>query len=107
MIGCVWALWHLIPYLQAGYAPGMLLGQLGFTVVFRILLVQMTVAGNGAPIVAVLGHASYNVAWTVLDARDAYSPAAAAVALAVPVAVLAGMRRGDRARRNPVPDRAG
>lgn len=74
VIGVVWALWHLIPYLQAGYAPGMLLGQLVFTVVFRILLVQVTVAGNGAPIVAVLGHASYNVAWTLLDARDAYSP---------------------------------
>ena len=63
------------------------------------------VAGNGAPIIAVLGHASYNVAWTLLDARDAYSPAAAAVAVAVPVAVLAGMHFGERNRRKPVPDR--
>lgn len=89
VIGVIWALWHLIPYLQAGYGPAMLLGQLGFTVVFRMLLVQMTVRGGGAPVVAVAGHASSNVAWTLLAAGGIYSPIASAVAVGLVVVVLA------------------
>jgi len=88
IIGLVWAVWHLIPYLQAGYTPVMLAGQLAFTVVFRILLVQMTIAAGLAPMIAVLGHASYNVAWTVLAAEDLYAPVTAAVATGLAAMVL-------------------
>ena len=103
-IGVVWALWHLIPYLQGGYEPGPLLGQLTFTVVFRILLVQLAVAGGMATLIAVLGHASYNVAWTVLEAAGRYSAIAAAVAVALAVVALFVFRPvRDSWRREPAP----
>ncbi|WP_143543603.1 CPBP family intramembrane glutamic endopeptidase [Rhodococcus sp. BUPNP1] len=96
VIGVIWALWHLIPHVQAGYGSAMLLGQLAFTVVFRMLLVQMTVAGGGAPIIAVVGHASSNVAWTLLAASGIYSPVASAVAVGVAVLVLTCLRVASR-----------
>jgi len=105
VIGMIWVLWHLIPYVQAGYGSAMLLGQLAFTVVFRMLLVQMTVAGGGAPIIAVVGHASSNVAWTLLAASGIYSPVASAVAVGFAVIVLtclrAASRRGEKVDSPP------
>ena len=70
VVGTVWALWHLIPYMQGGYPATELLWQLAFTVVFRVTLVQLTIHRASATVLAVLGHASYNVAWAVLDAND-------------------------------------
>ncbi|MEO9328921.1 CPBP family intramembrane glutamic endopeptidase [Gordonia aurantiaca] len=95
-IGAVWALWHLLPYLQSGYSATDLMWQLAFSVVFRVVLVQLTIQGASAPILAVLGHASYNVAWAALDANDTYSPAAATMAMGLLAVLLSRWPRFSR-----------
>ncbi|WP_168700602.1 hypothetical protein [Gordonia paraffinivorans] len=88
VVGTVWALWHLIPYMQGGHPATELLWQLAFTVVFRVTLVQLTIHRASATVLAVLGHASYNVAWAALDANDEYDPAAATLARGALAGVL-------------------
>ncbi len=89
LIGAAWALWHVIPYLQAGYSVVDLLAQCWFTVALRVVLVLLVVAAETAPIVAVVGHAASNVAWTAAAGVDAYSPALSAVSMSVAAIALA------------------
>ncbi|MFC4061474.1 Tn3 family transposase [Planomonospora corallina] len=42
VLGLVWAIWHLIPYLQAGHGPAWIAGQVLFTVALRVII-----AGDG------------------------------------------------------------
>ncbi|GAA2738695.1 CPBP family intramembrane glutamic endopeptidase [Actinocorallia aurantiaca] len=88
LLGVVWAVWHIIPYWQAGHGPSWILWQCLFTVGFRILLVgSYDRAGASVPVVIVC-HASYNVAWSLLTGSGAhYDPAATALL----TLVLAGL----------------
>lgn len=97
LIGAAWAVWHVIPYLQAGYPFGDLVAQCGFTVALRVVLVLLVDAAGTAPIVAVVGHAASNVAWTATASIGAYSPALSALAMAaaaVAVAIAVVRTRG-------------
>ncbi|WP_159500111.1 CPBP family intramembrane glutamic endopeptidase [Microbacterium sp. 18062] len=88
IIGVVWALWHVIPYAQAGHPPWWIVGQCVFTVAFRLFLVRLTVGGGGSVWWAVIGHASYNLAWSLSPgAGSGYDPWATA-ALTVGIVVL-------------------
>jgi len=77
LLGVVWAVWHVIPYWQAGHGPSWILWQCLFTVGFRVLLMWLyDRAGASVPVVIVC-HASYNVAWSLLTGSGAhYDPAA-------------------------------
>ncbi|TWS19215.1 CPBP family intramembrane metalloprotease [Tsukamurella asaccharolytica] len=100
LIGAAWALWHVIPYLQAGYSIADLLAQCWFTVALRVVLVLLVVAAGTAPIVAVVGHAASNVAWTAAAGGGAYSPALSAASMSIAAIALAiVMTRGSAGRR--------
>lgn len=94
VLGAVWALWHVVPYAQAGHGAGWIVGQCLFTVAFRVILGWLYVRTGGSVLAATLCHASGNVGWVLLP----YDPAvAAAVAWAVAVVLTAA----DRARMLP------
>lgn len=100
IIGVVWALWHVIPYVQAGHGAGWIVGQCVFTIVFRLLLVRLTVAGGGPVWWAVVCHASYNLAWSLSpDAGAGYDPWAAAALTTGTVALLHAARLRPSHRR--------
>lgn len=65
LVGLVWALWHVIPYAQAGHSTGWILGQCAFTVVFRMLLVHVTARAGMSIWPAVVCHAAQNLAWSL------------------------------------------
>lgn len=89
LIGCVWALWHVIPYVQAGHPASWILGQCIFTIVFRILLVRLTLGSGGSVWLAVMCHASYNLAWSLSPgAGGAYDPWITAALTATLVTLL-------------------
>ncbi|MER7460616.1 CPBP family intramembrane glutamic endopeptidase [Micromonospora sp. NPDC126480] len=93
-IGVIWAAWHVVPYLQAGHNASWILWQCLFTVGLRIVLTWLWANTGGGLLAPVLGHASYNVAWTLSpDAGSQYDPAVAGplvLAVAVLIALLWG-----------------
>ncbi|QEW03518.1 type II CAAX prenyl endopeptidase Rce1 family protein [Microbacterium lushaniae] len=99
-IGVVWAVWHVIPLVQAGHAASWIVGQCVFTVVLMLLLVRLTVAG-GSVWWAVICQASSNLAWALSPAAGSgYDPWVTAALTAAVVAVLYGLtlrssKRGD------------
>jgi len=100
LIGAFWALWHVVAYVQGGHSASWIAGQCVFTVVLRVLLVQLSVRSGNLMWPAVVAHASYNVAWAASPgAGTAYDPwVAAAWTAAAVLVVLATAPRGARDR---------
>ncbi|MFC4554982.1 CPBP family intramembrane glutamic endopeptidase [Georgenia faecalis] len=103
-IGALWALWHVIPDVQAGHPPAWLVGHALATVMLRVVLVHLTVASGASVWLAVVGHAANNVAWALSPDMGAgydvwMTGALTAVVAALLTAVAAGRaRRGLRPR---------
>jgi hypothetical protein len=69
-----------------------------FSVVFRVVLVQLYVAAGRCLVVPVLAHVGYNLAWAVFPvAGSHYDPATAAAITAVVAGALALAGAGRRA----------
>lgn len=103
IIGVLWALLHVGPYLQAGRDASWILGQVFFTVVFRVVLVWLYDASGGSLFAAIVGHAAYNTAWQLFPNQGSgYDPWLTA-ALTVGVAAFAVAVFGARTltRRHP------
>lgn len=64
-IGTVWAAWHIVPYVQTGYTAMEIAGHCLFSVAFRVVLVRIATAANDSVWPAVVGHAAYNIAWSL------------------------------------------
>lgn len=62
IIGCVWAVWHLIPYMQTRNTAWWILWQCIFSVVFRLLIVKTYVSTGRNIFAAIMLHTMYNVA---------------------------------------------
>jgi len=75
-IGSAWAAWHVIPYWQAGHPASWIAWQCLFTVAFRIVLMWLYNNTRNSLAATVLGHASYDVAWSLFpNAGSQYDPA--------------------------------
>ena len=90
-IGIMWAVLHVVPYLQADRAWSWIAWQSLFTLAFRVLIVAAVADGRRGWSVAVVLHASYDVAWALTpvdgssyDPRFAAALTAIVAALAVP-----------------------
>lgn len=100
VIGALWSAWHIVGYAQAGNSPSWITGQCVFTIAFRVFLVRITRAGGGAVWPAVLGHAGYNVSWSITSSTvGGYDPWSTALAMAALTAVVFVVTR----RTCPVP----
>ena len=98
ILGVFWAAWHVIPYLQAGNGARWIVGQCLFSIALRMLLVRLSVGARLSIWPAVIGHATYNLAWSLSpDGGAGYDPWVAAAFTAALVAVLYLLRwRRDR-----------
>lgn len=75
VIGLTWGGWHAIPYLQAQNSVSWVVGQVLFSVIFRLLIVETILAADTPLLAAILLHATYNLAWqTILLSGNIYSP---------------------------------
>lgn len=63
ILGSVWALWHLVPWAQAGRSPDWIFWQCVETVALRVLLVWIYNNTGRSVFAAALCHASINVSW--------------------------------------------
>jgi uncharacterized protein len=88
-IGAVWALWHIVPYAQTGYTAAEIVGHCLFSIAFRVVLVRIATAANDSVWPPVVGHAVYNIAWSISpNAGLDYDPWAAAALTATLAACL-------------------
>ena len=97
-IGIVWAVWHLVPLLQAGRAPGWIAAWAIATVATRIVIVGLYHLSGRYQLTAILAHAMSNVVASVVPGYPATATMVAVAggtalgALAV-VTVRPGARR--------------
>lgn len=88
MLGVVWAVWHVIPYLQAQRAPSWIVWQLVFTIAARVLIVWLYNTTGKSIFAAILFHAMIDVTYSLFPNNgSAYNPAVTGV-LTVLVAIV-------------------
>jgi len=75
LIGVVAATWHLVPFWQAHPSVSWVLGQVVFTVAFRIVIAWIYNGSGNSLFAAVVCHAAYNTAWQLFpDGGSGYDP---------------------------------
>jgi len=89
ILGSVWAVWHVVPYYQAGRSASWIIWQCLFTVLVRILMVWLyNVSGRQVP-VAVLFHTMINVTYVLFPVGGShYDPAVTGIIVAVLVVAM-------------------
>lgn len=65
IVGVVWAVWHMIPYLQAHNPAEWVVWQCAFTVANRVLIVWLYNNTGKSILAAILFHAMYDVCWSL------------------------------------------
>ncbi|MBI5231517.1 MAG: CPBP family intramembrane metalloprotease [Coriobacteriales bacterium] len=95
-IGLVWGVWHAIPYAQANPSAAWVLGQIAFSVSFRVLLAWVYFGSGSSLFAAIVCHASYNVAWQLFPNHGSFYDPWIAAALTAAVAVVVAGACGPR-----------
>jgi uncharacterized protein len=74
-IATAYILWHALPFFQTGKSIQWILGQMAFSFLFRILIVQFYFLCGRLGLAAILLHATYNLAWQLYpDSGSFYNP---------------------------------
>lgn len=103
IIGTAWALWHIVPYLQAHHTPGWVLWQCIATVALRVLIGWLYNNAGESVFAAILFHAMIDVStFAFPNYGSAYSPLVTAIVL-VAVAALVIVIRGPARFARPRP----
>ncbi|RZJ37675.1 MAG: CPBP family intramembrane metalloprotease [Chryseobacterium sp.] len=66
IISCIWAGWHLIPFIQTGNSISWIIGQTVWTILFRIGLVWFYERSGQKGTIPLWMHATYNTAFSML-----------------------------------------
>lgn len=89
LIGAVWTLWHLIPYIQTGRGAVWIAWHCGVTMLLRIVTVWFYVNGRRSVFIAALFHAMSNVAFFMFpNLGSHYDPAWFVWVMAAAVGVI-------------------
>ncbi len=90
VVGVVWALWHVVPYLQAGHTLNWVLWQCVATVALRVLI-DWIYTGTGKSVFAtILFHAMIDVStFSFPNNGSGYSPLVTGSLLVVAAAIVA------------------
>jgi hypothetical protein len=90
VVGLVWAVWHAVPYLQAGRSPAWIAGQFVATVALRVLIVWLYNNTGSSVFAAILTHAMANVSEFVFPINGSfYDPLVASPLMAAAAAIVA------------------
>jgi membrane protease YdiL (CAAX protease family) len=96
-LGCVWAAWHIIPWLQMGRSPSWIAWWSLAGVASRVLIVWASNRARGSLLPAVTYHTMINVCGSLFpNAGSHMSPAVIAI-LTAPIAVAVMLTSGSRA----------
>lgn len=85
-VGVVWAVWHVIPYAQAGNDAGWIVWQCVFTVALRVVIVAAYVSTGRSVFAAIVVQATADVSWSLFPNFGSHYDPAVTGALLVLVA---------------------
>jgi hypothetical protein len=89
ILGMVWAVWHVVPLIQVGQAPGWIAWQCLSMVAARIITVWLYNNTGQSVFAAILFHAMNNVTTVLLPEYGwPYNPLVAVITLAVAAIVI-------------------
>ena len=89
VLGFVWALWHVIPFVQLERSTDWILWHSLSAVALRIIIIWLFENTGGSMIVAVLFHAMINLSWALFPvAGSFYDPLVTFVILAISSVVI-------------------
>jgi uncharacterized protein len=90
ILGTVWSLLHITPWLQAHYTPIWVAGQFGTSVVLRVLIVRLYNNTRKSMFAAISFHAMTNVSELVIFPiyGSYYDPVIAFIVMAVTTAII-------------------
>ena len=94
VLGAVWALWHVIPFVQMGRAPEWILWHSLSAVALRIIIVWLFESTGLRILVAVVFHTMINLSWALFPITGSfYDPFVTFVILSLAVVlIIAGWR---------------
>ena len=92
LLGLVWAMWHIVPLVQAHRSPAWIAGWALSTVAQRILIVWIYNNAGKSVFAAILFHAMSNLGWQMFPNRGShYDPGITGLILAVAAAVVTAL----------------
>ena len=75
ILGVVWALWHVVPFVQMGRSADWIVWHCLSTVALRVIIVWLFVNTHGSVFIAILFHTMVNLAWALFpDHGSHYDP---------------------------------
>lgn len=90
LLGLIWAVWHAIPYVQAGRSPSWIAGQFVSTVALRVLIVWIYDNAGKSVVAAIVLHAMANLSEFLFPVNGSlYDPLVAGPIMAVAAAIVA------------------
>ena len=72
VVGVIWALWHVIPFVQLGRNPAWIFWHSLSAIVLRIIIVWLCANTRGSVLVAVLFHTMVNVSFALFSNAGSY-----------------------------------
>lgn len=89
ILGLIWALWHIIPFIQLGRSVEWMIWHSLSAVAMRIIIVWLFECSGSSILVAVLFHTMINVSWALFPiAGSYYDPFITFVLLAVSAGLI-------------------
>ena len=102
MLGCLWAVWHIVPFLQAGRSGEWILWQCMTMLPLRIITVWLFVNAGESVAVAIIFHAMCNVAQFSFPAYGShYEPLTSFLMLTIIAILIVASHGASLARRQP------
>ncbi len=104
VLGSVWALWHVAPFVQLGRSTGWIVWHSLSAVALRIIIVWLFENTGRSILVAVLFHTMINVSWALFPVSGSfYDPLVTLAILVIPSLLIATLwlRRGGPVKAAP------
>jgi uncharacterized protein len=90
VLGAVWALWHVVPFVQLGRSSDWILWHSLSAVALRIIIVWLFENSGGSMLVAVLFHTMINLSWALFPVSGSfYDPLVMFLILSIPSCLIA------------------
>ena len=92
ILGTIWALWHVIPYIQMGRGGDWIIWQCLCTIALRVIIVWLFANAGHSVFIAVLFHTTINIPWGLFPNYGSYyDPFIMFVILALVAAILVAL----------------
>jgi uncharacterized protein len=76
VVGLIWAVWHIIPFIQTHNSAIWIFWQCIYTIVFRVLITKIYILTNRSVFATIALHTTYNTAFSIMPYYgSSYNPA--------------------------------